>query len=211
MKIEGEHVFKGPREEVWVMFRDPEVLSKALPGAQDVNKLNEQEFEVVMNLRVGPVTGKFSGKMEISNEVPPESCTLVVVGEGGPGFARGTGDVTLLAQDDGTTLMKYTGEVQIGGKLAGVGQRMLDTVSKSMIKQSFGILDKALEARLASDEGQAEIEVKAPTEAEFAAGVAKDVATSFVDSRRGRLVIYIVVIVVVLILAAIIFSSLGGA
>lgn len=146
MKIEGEHLFNGSRDEVWALVRDPEVLASLLPGTTDLKQLSESEYEGSITLRIGPVTGAFSGKIIVEDENPPESCSLVAEGEGKPGFFKGTGDVELLEQDGGT-LMKYAGEIQIGGKLAGVGQRLIDMTSKSMIKQGMKSLDKVLAER----------------------------------------------------------------
>jgi carbon monoxide dehydrogenase subunit G len=176
MKIEGEYVFEGPRDQVWDLVRDPEVLATALPGTQSMNQVSENEYEGKMNVRMGPVSGVFSGRVVVSDEVPPQSFTLSVEGRGAPGFGHGTGHVHLLDQGDGTTLMQYEGELQVGGKLAGVGQRMIETVSNSMTRQGLESLNKALQARMtAADEGQ-EIEYTPPSETEFAASVAKDLA-----------------------------------
>ena len=147
MKIEGEHIFKGPREEVWEMFYDPEILASALPGTQSLKQVNKNEYEATITLRLGPVSGSFAGNLKITNEKPPESCTLTVDGKGAPGFLKGTGNVHFTDLGDGTTMMKYDGEVNVGGTLASVGQRMIDSVSKIMIKTGFGILDKTLEKR----------------------------------------------------------------
>jgi carbon monoxide dehydrogenase subunit G len=147
MKIEGEHVFKGPREEVWEMFYDPEILASALPGTQSLNQINKNEYEGTITIRIGPVSGSFAGNLKITNENPPESCTLAVDGKGAPGFLNGSGNVHLTDLGDGTTLMKYDGDVTVGGTLASVGQRMIDSVSKIMIKTGFGMLDKALEKK----------------------------------------------------------------
>jgi len=169
VKVEGEYVFDGPREEVWELVRDPEVLITALPGAQSLEQVGKNEYEGKMNVRVGPVAGLFFGRVVISNEVPPESYTLTVEGRGAPGFAKGTGDVHLIDQGDGTTLIKYAGEVQIGGRLANVGQRLIDTASKSMTRQGLDALNKALQARVAAKSEGQEVEYKPPSEAEFAA------------------------------------------
>jgi carbon monoxide dehydrogenase subunit G len=176
MKLEGEYVFNGPREEVWELVRDPDVLSSALPGAQSLNRVSDNEYEGEMNVRIGPVAGIFSGRIVVSDEVPPESYTLTVDGKGAPGFIKGTGHVQLIDQGDGTTLLKYAGEVQIGGKLASVGQRMLDTVSKSMTRQGLETLNKALQARKTAEAEGREVEYSPPSEAEFAMAVAKDLA-----------------------------------
>jgi carbon monoxide dehydrogenase subunit G len=174
MKLEGEYIFDGPREQVWELVRDPEVLASALPGTQSMNQVSESEYEGKMNLRVGPIAGVFSGRVVVANEVPPESYSLSVEGKGAPGFGKGTGHVQLIAQDDGTTLMKYEGELEVGGKLAGVGQRMIETVGKSMTRQGLESLNKALQARMAGEsEGEPAVYTP-PSETEFAAAVAKD-------------------------------------
>lgn len=148
MILEGEHDFKGPRKAVWDMFLDPEVLSSALPGQSKFTKTSETEYEGFINIRIGPVSGNFSGKMLLSEVNEPESCTLTVQGNGIAGFAKGVGKVQFTEQSAGTTHLKYTGELNIGGTLASVGQRMLDSVSKNMIRQGFESLDKVLETRL---------------------------------------------------------------
>ena len=181
MKLEGEYVFDGPQENVWELFRDPDALAAALPGAQKIDQVGENEFEGVMDVRVGPVSGVFSGQIFISDEKPPDSLTLTVEGRGKPGFLKGKGNVNLLGQN-GTTLMNYDGEVQIGGRLASVGQRMLDTASKSMIRQGLESLNMLLQARaMAESEGE-EVEFEAPTEAEFARVMAKDMAQDMFSS-----------------------------
>jgi len=174
MKLEGEYVFNGPREEVWELVRDPEILATALPGAQSLNRISDSEYEGMMNIRIGPVTGAFSGSVVVSDEVPPDSYTLRVEGKGKPGWAKGSGHVQLSEHTEGTTLMAYEGDIQIGGRLANVGQRLIDSVSKSIIRQGLDVLNKALEARLASRSGAEEVEFKPPSEAKFAASVAKD-------------------------------------
>jgi carbon monoxide dehydrogenase subunit G len=209
VKVEGEYVFNGPREQVWELVRDPEVLATALPGTQSLNQVSENEYEGEMHVRVGPVAGVFSGRVVASNEVAPESYTLTVEGKGAPGFAKGTGHVQLVDQGDGTTLMKYEGEVQIGGKIASVGQRLLDTASKSMIRQGLETLNKALEMRVAKSEGQEEVEYKPPSEAGFAAAVAKDMAGEML-SPSWMIWIAVAVVIVVVIVAVIWLSMRGG-
>lgn len=146
MKIEGEHVFKGSRQQVWSMVRDPVVLASILPGTTDLKQLSDTEYEGAITLRIGPVVGAFSGKITVEDEDPPERCTLVAEGEGKAGFFKGSGEVELVEQED-ATLMKYVGEIQIGGKLAGVGQRLIDMTSKSMIRQGLKSLDRVLAER----------------------------------------------------------------
>jgi carbon monoxide dehydrogenase subunit G len=208
VKIAGEYVFNGPRETVWELVRDPEVLATALPGTQSLNQVSENEYEGEMHVRVGPVAGVFSGRVVASDEVPPESYTLSVEGKGAPGFAKGTGHVQLIDQGDGTTLMKYEGEIQIGGRIASVGQRLMDSASKSMIRQGLETLNKALEARVAKSEGQEEAEYKPPSEAEFAGAVAKDMAGDMLSS--SQMIWIAVAVVIVIVIVAVMLISRGG-
>jgi carbon monoxide dehydrogenase subunit G len=174
MKVQGEHLFNGTPQQVWDLFRDTEVMAAALPGTRKMEYLGENKYEAVMNVRVGPVAGEFSGELLISNEDHPTSYTMSVEGRGKPGFMKGEGDVTLVDQGETGTLMQYAGEVQIGGKLAAVGQRLIDTVAKSIISQAFETLDLTLEERVAAQKEGREAEYQEVSEADYAAAVAKD-------------------------------------
>ncbi|MBN1660747.1 MAG: carbon monoxide dehydrogenase subunit G [Anaerolineae bacterium] len=176
MKLEGEYIFDGTREEVWQIVRDPEVLVTALPGTQSLEQVGENEWAGEMFIRIGPVSGVFSGKLVVSDEVPPEGYTLSVEGRGAPGFGSGTGHVQLLDHGDGQTLMKYEGEMQVGGRLAAVGQRLIDTASRSMIAQGLESLNRALQARHEAVVTGVEVEYTPPSESQFAAAVARDMA-----------------------------------
>jgi carbon monoxide dehydrogenase subunit G len=103
-----------------------------------------------MHVRVGPVSGVFTGRITISNEVPPESYTLTVESRGGPAFVEASGDVKLAQQEDGRTLMEYEGEFKVGGRLISVGQRLLDSVSKKILKQGLDTLNEELKNRVAA-------------------------------------------------------------
>ena len=202
MKIEGEYMFEGTREQVWEVVRDPEVLATALPGTQSLEQVSENEYQGEMHVRIGPVAGLFSGLLVISDEVPPESLTMTVEGKGKPGFVKGTGSVQLISQEADKTLMQYHGDMQIGGRLASVGQRMMESVSKSLLKQGLDSLNQALLARQTSQTTGEQVAYKPPSESEFAASVAKDMAGEVFSSRR---VIWIVgaIVIVIIILAAI--------
>jgi carbon monoxide dehydrogenase subunit G len=176
VKLEGEYIFDGPREAVWEIVRDPEVLATALPGTQSLEQVSENEYAGKMHVRIGPVSGVFAGKIIVSDEVPPESCTLSVEGRGAPGFASGNGHVQLVEHEGDKTLLNYEGEMQVGGRIASVGQRLIDTASRSMIGQGLESLNTALQARMQAEAEGVEAEYVPPTEAEFAAAVAKDMA-----------------------------------
>lgn len=151
MIVSGEFLFPAPRETVWELLQDPEVLAKALPGTQTLARVAEDSYEGVMRVGVGPVTAaQWTVGMSISDKVVPVSYTLHVDGKGTLGFTRGSARVELAEEDGGAaTRMIYHSDLQIGGKVAGVGQRLLDQVSKLMTKQGLEALNRELGERLA--------------------------------------------------------------
>lgn len=207
MNIEGEHIFKGPREDVYEMFNDPNVLATAVPGMQKLTKVDETHYEGTINIRIGPVSGSFAGVLAVTDEVPPESCTLTVDGKGAAGFGRGSGKVHFTDLGDNTTLMKYSGDVNIGGTLASVGQRMIDSVAKSMIKTGFESLDKTLELRMEAKETGKEVELKSTSQADFAKNVAKDQARGLLQIAEVRMVLYVVPVALILLTIAWLLKS----
>lgn len=146
MQIQGTHTFKAPQSIVWDALQDPSLLSMALPGGEQLEKLNENEYKAAMNVRVGPVQGKFEGKIELADINAPDSYRMKVSGQGSPGFVNGEGHVRLEASG-AETIMHYTGDVQVGGKIAGVGQRLIDSTAKSIIRQGLAALDVQIVAR----------------------------------------------------------------
>lgn len=207
MKLEGEHVFKGPREDVWEMFYDPEILASAVPGMDKLDLIAENEYEGIMNVRVGPVAGKFQGKLALKDVVEPESLTLVVDGKGAPGYVKGVGGAKFIQNTDGTTTLTYDGDVNIGGALASVGQRMIDSVAKSMIRSAFETLDNALEARLVAKKTGEEVNFTPPTQAEYASSVAKDMVGGFTKIPEVRMILYILPVLAVVLVLAILLSK----
>ena len=201
MKVEGEHLFKGTRQQVWDLFRDTEVMAAALPGTKKMEFVGENTYEAAMNVRVGPVAGEFSGQLVISNEDHPSSYTMSVDGHGKPGFLKGVGDVILKDQGEKLTLMEYTGEVQIGGRLAAVGQRLIDTVAKSIISQAFETLDNVLAERVsAAEEGRGATYEKA-SESDYAAAVARDMlGAPWVKWAVGAGLLVVIVVILLFIL-----------
>jgi len=148
MQIQGSHTFSAPRHAVWDALLDPTILSMALPGGEQLEKISDNEYKAAMNVKVGPVQGKFDGKVELSNIVAPDSYRMKVSGQGAPGFLNGEGNVTL-SDVEGGTLMSYVGDAQVGGRIAGVGQRLIESTAKSIIKQGLAALDTQIQARVA--------------------------------------------------------------
>lgn len=143
MNIAGTHHFQAPRSQVWRALLDPNILAQALPGGDQLEQVGDHDYKAAMNVRVGPVQGRFEGKVTLTNLAPEQSYQMKVSGQGAPGFLNGEGRLAL-TDAEGGTLLTYTGEVQVGGKIAGVGQRLLESTAKSMIRQGLKTLDDQL-------------------------------------------------------------------
>jgi uncharacterized protein len=151
MILSGTFTFEGPRARVWEILQDPEVLAKALPGTKTLTKTGDDRYQGVMKVSVGPMSAaEFAINVELSDKVAPETFTMLIDGKGAVGFTKGTATIALEEQPGPVTVMTYTSDVQIGGKIAGVGQRLLESVGKMMTKQALEALNKELKVRLGS-------------------------------------------------------------
>jgi uncharacterized protein len=152
MNLNGTFNFKGPRPRVWELLQDPVVLAKALPGTERLVLEREDHYQGVMKVNVGPVTAaKFDVTVQLKDKVAPERMAMQIEGKGPVGFTRGTATVVLEEQSDGTTMMQYSSDVQVGGRIAAVGQRLLESVSKMMMRQALEALERELAVRLTTD------------------------------------------------------------
>ncbi|MEM9557760.1 MAG: carbon monoxide dehydrogenase subunit G [Acidobacteriota bacterium] len=173
MKITGEHRFDASRQVVWEAVLDPEVLTKVLPGCEDFHRKgapDEHKFAGVLKIKVGPVQGKFKGDVELSDLEPPSSYRLALKGRGAPGFVDGAGSLRLEDADGGGTLLRYDIDAKVGGRIASVGQRLLDSSTKVVTRQALEGLDE--QVRLRADVVAAEreaAEARAAAEAAEAA------------------------------------------
>jgi carbon monoxide dehydrogenase subunit G len=155
MNLNGTFAFNGPREKVWDLLQDPVVLAKALPGTERLVMTSDDHYEGVMKVSVGPVTAaRFEIAVVLKDKVAPERMAMQIEGKGPVGFTRGTASVVLVEQPTGATLMEYTSDVQVGGRIASVGQRLLESVSKMMMRQALEALERELTARLGADATQ---------------------------------------------------------
>jgi carbon monoxide dehydrogenase subunit G len=143
MELQGTHQFKAPLDAVWQALLDPTVLSKALPGGDQLERVGENDYKAAMNVRVGPVQGRFEGKVTLTDVKLHQGYHMKVSGTGAPGFLSGEGSLALAENAEGT-LLTYAGDVQIGGRLAAVGQRLIDSTAKSIIRQGLKTLDEQL-------------------------------------------------------------------
>ncbi len=165
MDVTGEFRIEAPRERVWRGLNDTEVLKQCIPGCREIERLSETELEATAVLKVGPVKATFKGKVTLSDLDPPNSYRITGEGKGGvAGFARGEALVSL-ADDGGATVLTYTATATVGGKLAQVGQRLLDATANKMAADFFGRFAEAIDG-LGDDEPAGEIESTAePDEA----------------------------------------------
>lgn len=154
MILNGTFMFTGPRQKVWDLLQDPDVLAKALPGTERLTMSGPDRYEGVMKVSIGPMTAaKFDVTVTLADKQPPERFTMQIDGKGSVGFARGSAAVALQEQEGGGTAMDYTSDVQIGGRIASVGQRLIESVSRMMMRQALDALDRELRARIEADAG----------------------------------------------------------
>jgi uncharacterized protein len=138
MEMTGEYTIPAPREKVWEALNDPEVLAACIPGCQELNKDSETELSATVKSKVGPVSATFKGKVTLSEIDAPNGYKISGEGTGGvAGFAKGGADIKLVDAGDGTTL-SYVATAQVGGKLAQIGSRLIDSTAKKMANEFFG-------------------------------------------------------------------------
>lgn len=145
MDMSGEERIAAPRDAVWAALNDPEVLKACIPGCQSLTMKSPTELEATVKIKIGPVSASFSGEVTLSNLNPPESYTISGEGKGGiAGFAKGGADVRLTEDAEGT-ILAYDVKAQIGGKLAQLGSRLIDSTSKKLATQFFADLGAKLD------------------------------------------------------------------
>ena len=147
MHIEGSYDFKFQRELVWEVLMDIDVLGSIIPGSKGLNEIAENKYHSSLAVKVGPVNGKFEASFELVDVNEPESYRLLVEGKGPAGHVTGEGTISL-EQANGGTVMNYAGDARIGGKIAAVGQRLLNVAAKQIAKQALRKLSKQVELRL---------------------------------------------------------------
>ena len=221
MKLEGDYTFEAPQELVWEAVQDPDVLGSILPGGEGIEELGENEYTGQLKIKVGPVQGKFTGNIKLKNIQPPDSYDIEVDGKGAPGFVKANGSLQLNG-DGNQTHMTYQGDAQVGGRIASVGQRLLDASAKSIIKQSLEALNAYLQVEVAKrkiaekgaetgdtspetvppgqEKKEKAPEYVPPSQTELAVNVAKDVANEMIPPQyRTPLIIGGIIIVAVIL------------
>jgi uncharacterized protein len=151
MKIEGAHTIKAPRESLYQLMIDPEILRRCVPGCQSLEASGDSSYKMILKAGVGSIKGVFTGSIKLEEMREPEHYKMIVEAKGSPGFLKGEGSIYLveLGQE---TMINYTGETSVGGTIAGVGQRMVQSTAKMMAGQFFAAIEAEAAAILKAEE-----------------------------------------------------------
>lgn len=139
MKVEGSYAFPAPPQQVWNLLLDPESLRSCIPGCESITETGPDQFDAALKVGVASIRGSYKSKIAIVDRDEPNAYTLRVEGSGGQGFVKGTAHITLTPEGEGTRV-NVDGDGQVGGMIAGVGQRMLGGVAKMLMNQFFECL-----------------------------------------------------------------------
>ncbi|HEY5609255.1 MAG TPA: carbon monoxide dehydrogenase subunit G [Alphaproteobacteria bacterium] len=187
MDMTGEYRIPAPRDAVWAALNDPEVLKQVIPGCEELNKISDTELTAKVAAKVGPVSARFAGKVTLSDINPPESYTISGEGQGGvAGFAKGGATVHLDA-DGNATILKYTAKAQVGGKLAQIGSRLIDSTARKMADEFFAKFAEVVAAKYAATQPAPAAQPAQPGGAPPPAAVASPTAGSAASSARKGL------------------------
>jgi carbon monoxide dehydrogenase subunit G len=145
--MSGERVLPADKATVWARLNDPETLKAAIPGCESLEKLSDTELQAVAKVKIGPVSARFKGKVNLTDMDPPNSYRISGQGEGGiAGFAKGGANVRLTDAEGGGTRLSYDVDAQVGGKIAQLGSRLIDGTAKKLADEFFTNFAKALSA-----------------------------------------------------------------
>ena len=137
MEMSGEQLVPASQQQTWNALNDPDMLRQCVPGCESIEPLSENQYEVLMVARIGPVSAKFKGKLSLSDMKPPHSYSIAFEGQGGAaGFAKGGAQVRL-SEKENHTLLAYDVKASVGGKLAQIGSRLVDAAAKKVADDFF--------------------------------------------------------------------------
>lgn len=157
MEMGGEDRIQAARAAVWAALNDPEVLKTCIPGCQELEKQSDTEFVARVTLKIGPVKATFKGKVQLSDVDAPARCTISGEGQGGiAGFAKGIAAVALEEDGDGMTILRYTARADVGGKIAQLGARLIDSTAAKLAAEFFARFGEAMRSRAGMASGAAE-------------------------------------------------------
>jgi carbon monoxide dehydrogenase subunit G len=145
MKIEGSYDIKADRERVWDALLNPDYLTKAMPGCEKLEEVGPGQYKATLSVGIAAIKGTYEGSVRLSDLKPPASYTMTIEGSGSPGFVRGDAAIEL-RDTGGGTRVALTADVQVGGLIAGVGQRMIGGVARMLADQFFSKMGELLES-----------------------------------------------------------------
>jgi uncharacterized protein len=136
MKVAGDYALPAPPERAYALLQDPAILAKCIPGCEGLDRIGEDDYSMRMKVGIASISGRFDGKVRIADQKPPTRFRLIVEGSGKIGFMKGDGTIALLPADGGSNV-QFEGDVQVGGTIANVGQRLIEGTAKMIIKRFF--------------------------------------------------------------------------
>jgi carbon monoxide dehydrogenase subunit G len=151
MKIEGSYTIRGNRARVWWLLTSPEVLQRCLPGCDSLEANEDGSYDMILKAGVGSIKGVYKGTTRLDDVNEPEHYRMTVEAKGSAGFVKGEGVLDLIEQDD-QTQVNYVGDVSVGGTIASVGQRMINSTAKMMAGQFFAAIDAEAKAWARAEE-----------------------------------------------------------
>jgi len=143
MKLAGQYLLPAPPAKVWALLTDPNRLAKLLPGCERLDPDGPDRFKAAVKFGIAAISGKYAGTIEFAEKKPPNSMRMKLSGKGIPGFVDGVGHIEL-AEKGGQTELRYTGEAQVGGMIASVGQRMIEGAARKIVDQFFAAASEEL-------------------------------------------------------------------
>jgi len=214
MDMQGSRQLAVTQQQAWDALNDPEVLKACIPGCEKVEPTGENQYALGLSVRVGPVAARFNGRIQLQDVVPPQTYTMAFEGQGGAaGFGKGSAKVNLapLAEGIGCQL-DYTAHAQVGGKIAQVGQRLVDSVAKSMAEEFFRRFDEEMQRRFPQEDAGAPSDVSRGAEAAAmaaaagagtgAAGMDRIPGVALAGSPQGRLPTWLWIVFGAIVLVA---------
>src|SRR5262245_37267099 len=150
MDFSGDYRIPAPRQKVWEALNDPAILQQCIPGCETLEKASDTELKATVRMKIGPVSAKFGGKVTLSDIDPPNGYRITGEGQGGAaGFAKGGAEVKL-TEADGGTVLNYTADAQVGGKIAQIGARLIDGTARKLSDEFFGKFTEVVAAGAAA-------------------------------------------------------------
>ena len=149
MNLKGEQQLEGTPEQIWDLLQDPDTLASIMPGCEELVQEAEDQYKGVIKAKIGPVSSQYKASFKLEDKIPPSSYRLLLDGQGPGGFVKGDVKIELEGNDEGT-MLHYSGTATVGGKIASIGQRLVESGAKIIIKQGFKALKKEVSKKVSA-------------------------------------------------------------